>query len=640
MPSYFERSGGVILIIPRAGVESIFGILFRHARLAAFVFFLVVFGTFFVVASLRPVFSATALVIVEPATADLIAGGANVLDDGSPSNGTVDGTVELMRSEPVLARAAELLGAFEPGDFSSGWDPRPEFLDFFRIAPEAMLPGEAGRVQALALLRNAVAINRRGLTPVIAITARATTPDFAARVANSVAEAHIALQVAAKADAIRRGKALIEVQLESARIHLRNTDADFSRVLVRLADNLDASSELESAIADLVAQEGRLTQSDPVADLGAGPYATAAHARQTLRQALISHEISGDFRAQLVSLEDETARAQQNYQRLWQRSAELEQLAVLQMPDARLAAPASAPSLASFPDMKTAMAIACLFGLAIALGAAFTLDGFATGVRSTAELAELIGVPTAIAMPRLNMMRFDGTSHADQVITAPLSPFSESMRTLQLGLQRNLLGSAGGQVVFVLSSGDGEGKTTTALGLARAFAAAGRRTLLLDADVRSAALHRHVDVPLGGGFEQVLGGEMGVTRLPSLVRKDPLSSLSVLVNSGRSAVPAETLFGGPTFASVLRGIRASYDVTVVDMPSLTWSAEAAYILPHADAAVVVASWGRTERKKLEEVLAAIRQAHPRPIPLMPVLALMPGALRWPTTRYEAGYSSR
>lgn len=124
------------------------------------------------------------------------------------------------------------------------------------------------------------------------------------------------------------------------------------------------------------------------------------------------------------------------------------------------------------------------------------------------------------------------------------------------------------------------------------------------------------------------------------MRKDPLSDLSVLVNSARSTVPAEVLFGTSTFASVLKGVCASYDITVVDMPSMHWSAEAAHILPHADAVVLVASWGRTEKVKLREAMTAIRQAHPMPVPLVPVLSLQPSVIKWPAPRYEPGYSSR
>jgi Mrp family chromosome partitioning ATPase len=533
-------------------------------------------GALAVTSVLRPVYTATALMIVEPAAGSLLEGGAPVTD--LPGNAAVDGVVEIMRSEPVLTRAMEMAEPFALTDLPSGFDLKPGFLGFFRIAPEALEMDETGRAQALKLVRNSVSINRRGLTPVVAISARASEADLAARLANAVGEAQISLSLAAKTENLHKARGLIDGQIEAARAGVQ-----------RLTGMLDGF------------------------DLTRG--ADIAEAEQDL----------GMARRQLA--------------RLLERAHELDELAGLQMPDARLAAPASVPLEASFPDIRTTLAIAGLFGLVSALALAFTLDGFASGVRSTTELAEAVGVPAAVAMPRVSMLRFDGTSHADQVITAPLSPFSEGMRTLQVNLQRHLTAGAG-QVIFVLSPGDGEGKTTTALGLARAFDAAGRGVLLLDADVRSAALRRHVDVPLSGGFEQVLAGQLDIGRLAGLVRRDPLSRLSVLVNSDRSAAPAEALFGGPTFAGVLRSLRASYDITIVDMPSLHWSAEAAYLLPHADAVVMVASWGKTERTHLREALATIRQAHPAPLPLVPVLSLQPEAIRWRSPRYEPGYSSR
>ncbi|MBO9589012.1 Wzz/FepE/Etk N-terminal domain-containing protein [Devosia sp.] len=582
-------AGEVVLIIPRAEAEAFLGVLVRHGRLIVFITLVAILGALFATSALRPIYTATALLVVEPAPNNLLASGSGPLGE-TPNSGAVDGMVEIMRSDPVMLRAMELASPFELADFSSGFDLQPMFLGFFRIAAEPLAEGEAGRAQVLGLMRNSVSINRRGLTPIIAIRANATSPEFAARLANALGEAHIALEVAAKSENLRKARDLIEGQVETARGHV-------------LA--------LSAALGSLK-----------------GASATAPSG------------ISVDFQSQIVATAQSLELARNQYQRLLQRSGELEEQAELQLPDARLVAPASPPSDAGFPDMKTTLTVAALLGVVVALALAFTFDGLASGVRSTDELAEAIGVPAAVAMPRLSASRFDGTSHADNVITAPLSPFSEGMRTLQVNLQRSLVSEPGGQVVFVLSAGDGEGKTTTALGLARAFDAAGRSVLLLDADVRSAALHRHVDVPLAGGFEQVLAGDVDIRQLASMVRKDPLSNLSVLVNSDRSVVPAEVLFGGPTFANVLRGVRASYDITIVDMPSLHWSAEAAYILPHADAVVLVASWGKTERAKLREALVAIRQAHPLPVPLVPVLALQPNVLRWPAPRYEPGYSSR
>lgn len=576
-------AGEAILIIPRAGAEAFLGILVRHGRLIISVFVFVVLGALSVASILRPIYTATALLVVEPVSGSLLDGGPRADVPGNPA---VDGMVEIMRSEPVLTRAVEIAAPFELADFATGLDLQPGFLGFFRLSPDTAAPGEAGRAQVLKVMRGAVAINRRGLTPVIAISAKATSPQFAARLADAVGEAQIALDLAARTETLRRARDLVNGQADGAR------------------DGVLAHVE---ALEILREQEG---------------------------------DASIALQSGILAAEQDLAQAREQYRRLLQRVVELDEQMGLQMPGARLAAPASPPLEASFPDLRTTLAISGLFGLGLGVALAFTLDGFASGVRSAAELAEAVGVPTAVAMPRVNMLRFDGTSHADQVVSAPLSAFSEGMRTLQVNVQRHLSLEAGGQVVFVLSPEDGAGKTTTALGLARAFDAVGRTVLLLDADVRSAALHRHVDVPLSGGFEQVLTGEVDIGRLAAMVRKDPLSGLAVLVNSDRSTAPAEVLFGRPIFASILRSVRASYDVTVVDMPSLHWSAEAAYILPHADALVVVASWGRTEREKLREALAAIRQAHPAPVPVVPVLSLQPPRIAWPAPRYEPGYSAR
>src|SRR5690606_12632515 len=140
--------------------------------------------------------------------------------------------------------------------------------------------------------------------------------------------------------------------------------------------------------------------------------------------------------------------------------------------------------------MKTVLGVAGLLGLGLALATVLTIDGFAHGLRSTTELAQVAGVASAIGVPRVAVRRLDGMSHADAVVREPISQFSESMRTLRVSVQRALPGVAQGRVVVVTSANEGEGKTTVALGLARAFEAAGQTVLLIDADVRSAALHR------------------------------------------------------------------------------------------------------------------------------------------------------
>jgi len=243
-------------------------------------------------------------------------------------------------------------------------------------------------------------------------------------------------------------------------------------------------------------------------------------------------------------------------------------------------------------------------------------------------------------MPRLNARPSDGASHADQVIKAPLAPFSEAMRSLQLNLSRSFAGNSS-PVIAVLSAAEGEGKTTTSLGIARAFASSGRRVFLLDADMRRAALRRHLDVPSSQGVEAVLTGAAALSDLPRLVRRDPLSSLDVLINAGPNALPAGLLFGGPVFPALLPGARASFDLTVLDMPAFRWRADIDHILAYVDGVVLVAGWGRAERPVLEEMLSAIRLAQAgRSLPIHPVLSMHPQVTSWSMPFRQLGYAAR
>ncbi|HWV19464.1 MAG TPA: Wzz/FepE/Etk N-terminal domain-containing protein, partial [Devosia sp.] len=153
------RAGEGVLVIPRAEAEAYLGVLLRHAGLIVFVILLAIVGALSVTSVLRPIYTATALIMVEPASANLLA--SRTTRD-APNSGAVDGVVEIMRSDPVLARAAELADPFELADFASGFDLQPWVLGFFRIKAEPLAPGEAGRAQVLALMQSSIAIERRG----------------------------------------------------------------------------------------------------------------------------------------------------------------------------------------------------------------------------------------------------------------------------------------------------------------------------------------------------------------------------------------------------------------------------------------------------------------------------------------------
>src|SRR5690606_8693066 len=134
----------------------------------------------------------------------------------------------------------------------------------------------------------------------------------------------------------------------------------------------------------------------------------------------------------------------------------------------------------------------------------------------------------ALTIPRQKEQK-NGHSLADLMLRSPLSVFAESIRKVRLALDQSMRreplsrsGEQRGRVVLVTSTAPGEGKTTTSLSLARAYAQSGLTTLLIDCDLRRPSVHRHLGwTPSTGLIDYLQTAEDGsAPSLLSIVKVD------------------------------------------------------------------------------------------------------------------------
>jgi Mrp family chromosome partitioning ATPase len=173
----------------------------------------------------------------------------------------------------------------------------------------------------------------------------------------------------------------------------------------------------------------------------------------------------------------------------------------------------------------------------------------------------------------------------------------EAFQTLQASV-RYSLGDDDGRVVLVTSAIEGEGKTTTAIGLGEALSRIGQNTLLVCADFRLPTLHEHFGIPRAPGLSDVLrlahvGGDAKevAAQLQGLTHSygDVLSGrLGVVTSGSRADDPAALLFGGPldTLLEVIDGL--DYDFVIFDGPPLLGVADGHALAQRADALLVAA----------------------------------------------------
>ena len=183
----------------------------------------------------------------------------------------------------------------------------------------------------------------------------------------------------------------------------------------------------------------------------------------------------------------------------------------------------------------------------------------------------------------------------------PKSPISEQYRTIRTNIQfagvdREI------RTIMVTSSNPGEGKSTTAANLAVVFSQQGKRTLLVDADMRKPTVHYTFNLNNTIGLTNVLTRKM---ELMEAVNITDDKNLFVLPSGPIPPNPAE-LLGSKRMKDTMEDIQKEFDIVIMDTPPVLAVTDAQIIANYCDGTVLVVSSGNTEidnAQKAKEVLS-------------------------------------
>ncbi|HEY7472839.1 MAG TPA: polysaccharide biosynthesis tyrosine autokinase [Gemmatimonadota bacterium] len=166
------------------------------------------------------------------------------------------------------------------------------------------------------------------------------------------------------------------------------------------------------------------------------------------------------------------------------------------------------------------------------------------------------------------------------------------------------------RTIVVTSSREGDGKTTSVVNLAAAFAHQGLRVLLVDSDLRRGVLHKVFKLPKRPGLSNVLVEDLPLEEVIHAARIDSEVQLDVMTSGTYPPNPAE-LLGSRSLRTVLDALAKRYDVVLIDSPPLTVVTDAAVVAPHVDGVLVVARASQTEVGALEFAMMQLRNVNAR-----------------------------
>ena len=192
------------------------------------------------------------------------------------------------------------------------------------------------------------------------------------------------------------------------------------------------------------------------------------------------------------------------------------------------------------------------------------------------------------------------------VRTHPRSPAAEAFRMIRTNLE--FLGANGRSRVWLLTSpGAREGKSTVAANLALTVAATGRRTLLVDADLRRPVQHRLFQLDNRRGLSSVLTGAAGWRDCLQPVGSDDgegASHLDVLTSGPLPPNPAE-LLQLQEWKGFLAEVREAYPIVFIDAPPVLFVTDAQVMATDVDRVLLIARSGYTRKDALSEACRAL-----------------------------------
>ncbi len=244
---------------------------------------------------------------------------------------------------------------------------------------------------------------------------------------------------------------------------------------------------------------------------------------------------------------------------LLQKKREETMLAIIAEPDiARIIEHAENSSVHIGPNRNRTLGIAFLLGLLLPLGIAYVLLLLKTKITTPEDIEQRTSLPIIGMIPNSE----DAITKARTIIQKlQTSVISEVFRALRTNLT-----FLNAQVLQVTSSVPGEGKSFTSTNLAITFAAAGKKVILVETDMRKGHLRRTFDIPRDKqiGLSQFLTDD-SIDWHSIIHHVDELDHLDVITKGAVPPNPNE-LLSSSRFEKLIKELRAEYDYIILDSP--------------------------------------------------------------------------
>lgn len=418
---------------------------------------------------------------------------------------------------------------------------------------------------------------------------------------------------------------------------LRNQYLDLSARAALLSTRYGADHAAVDNIREQMAEltKNISTELGRIAATYQSDYAIAKARGESLERELASLVSEGQTtnrdRLGLAELESSAKIYHDVYDNFFQRYMEAIQQQSFPVTDARVISFAAPPSRKSKPNNLLALIVAGTMGFIVSLGCAGFREATDGVFRTRHQVEQGLGIRCLAVIPKAPMAAAPAAAplvaaraaprraetstppragqepyvFSDRLLhraaDEPFSVFAEAVRAIKVTLNIQAA-MQNDKVIGLTSTLPNEGKSTVACNLATLMAAAGKRVILLDADLRNPTLARSLNPPPARGLMEVLNGTI---RLDQATGYDPDTNLTLLpFVSQEPPAHADEILLSQAFRNLIDQLRENYDHVVVDLPPIAPVADVRAALSAIDSLIYVIEWGSTRISAVQHHLMA------------------------------------
>ncbi|MFP5023358.1 polysaccharide biosynthesis tyrosine autokinase [Pseudonocardia phyllosphaerae] len=261
------------------------------------------------------------------------------------------------------------------------------------------------------------------------------------------------------------------------------------------------------------------------------------------------------------------------------------------------------PAAPSSPGVAMILGLGLLMGLAVGVCATLLGNRLDRSVRTASRLSTAAGgTPELGSIPKVD--------NVDAALLAGADPsFSEEVRRLRTSVCHSSATTYGvvPRSLLVVSSVEREGRSSTVVALATAFAEAGNEVLVVDGDLRRPRLGEITGVRRTGGLTAILTGHAALSDVVVSWRE----RIDVVPSGPVPEHPA-ALLGSSHFRDFVREVEGRYDIVLIDSSPLVPVMDAVGMAEVIAGVVLVGCASHTTLTDVRSAVSLLHRARVRP----------------------------